>query len=268
MKGRRLKRMKVIIGNAWCDENGRPSGGKPGDQKQKKVDDYSGEVRLQDFYSNKKGWNILRFKNKDCALKAAALMKIACNNINIGYSQTDRDGIIKAGIETEKPCNCDCSSLVRKITMEVSGKKIPDFYTATEVSVLQKTGLFQPTISYKAGVTLYTGDIIVTKVKGHTAIIVEGMPFTNPFAKPASNVTSKANAKKQGCKNFIYEGEGVQWVQYELCRNGYQEDIDAHGGIDGVCGKATVDCITCFQIVKGLEDDGICGPITRKALEG
>ncbi len=260
--------MKIILGNAVHDENGRANNGKPGDQLQKKKDDYSGEVKLQNFYMNKKGWDILRWKKVQNAVVASKLMKIACNNKNIGYSQSDRYGIIKSGIDTKKPVNCDCSTLVREVVQETLGKSVPDFSTEDEVAVLQKTGAFVKTISYEPGTTLYDGDILVTKTKGHTAIVVEGMPRRNPFAKPASNVTSKANAKKHGCKNFIYEGEGVQWVQYELCRNGYQEDIDAHGGIDGVCGKATVDCITCFQIVKGLEDDGICGPITRKALEG
>ena len=94
------------------------------------------------------------------------------------------------------------------------------------------------------------------------------MPRSNPFAKPASNVTSEANAKKEGCKNYISKGEGVQWVQYELCKEGYQAKIDDCGGIDGECGKDTVECIKDFQTKKGLEVDGICGPATRRALEG
>ena len=61
--------------------------------------------------------------------------------------------------------------------------------------------------------------------------------------------------------------EGVQWVQYELCRQGYQSEIDDAGGIDGSCGKATVKCIKDFQEKKGLEVDGICGKNTRRALK-
>lgn len=264
--------MKIIIGNAVHDENGRSKGGKPGDQLQKKVDDYSGEVRLQDFYINKKGWNVLRPKSIETAKKMAALMKIACNNKNIGYSQEDdpdtgRYGIQKYGIDTNTPTNCDCSTLVGQVVREASGKKIPDFYTGNEVEVLEKTGLFEPVISYKKGVTLYDGDVIVTKTKGHTAIIVEGMPRTNPFAIPLTNVTSKANAKATGCKDYIYKGEGVQWVQYQLCKNGYQTEIDDCGGIDGDCGKGTVTCIKDFQAKKKLEVDGICGKYTREALK-
>lgn len=259
--------MKIIIGNAVHDENGKSKGGKRGDQLQKGVDDYKGEVKLQDFYSNKKGWIILRPKKVQLAKTLAALMKIACNNPNIGYSQDDRDDIVKKGIDTTTPTNCDCSSLVGEVVREASGKKIPDFYTGNEVEVLEKTGLFEAPRDYRSGTTLYDGDIIVTKTKGHTAIIVEGMPRTNPFAEPLTNVTSRANAKATGCKDYIYKGEGVQWVQYQLCLNGYQTDIDNCGGIDGNCGKGTVDCIKAFQIKKGLEIDGICGKNTRRALK-
>lgn len=259
--------MKIIIGNAVHDENGKSTGGKRGDQLQKGTDDWSGEVKLQNFYMNKKGWNILRPKKVQLAKTMALLMKAACNNKNIGYSQSDRDAIVSAGIDTKKPTNCDCSSLVGEVVREASGKNIPDFYTGNEVEVLEKTGLFETVRAYKAGTTLYDGDIIVTKTKGHTAIVVEGMPRTNPFAEPITNVTSKANAKKTGCKEYISSGEGVQWVQYELCRQGYQTRIDDCGGIDGSCGKGTVDCIMDFQEKKGLEVDGICGKNTRRALK-
>ena len=259
--------MKYIIGNAVHDENGRSKGGKAGDQLQTGIPDYNGEVKLQPFYRSSKGWNILRFKKIQHAVAAKNLMELACSNENIGYSQSDRDGIIKHGVDTQYPCNCDCSSLVREITREATGKNIPDFCTEDEVKVLQKTGLFQPTISYKSGTTLYQGDIICTKTKGHTAIITEGMPRTNPFAEPLTNVTSDAVAKKTGCKNYISSGEGVQWVQYELCQSGYQNEIDNCGGIDGECGKGTVKCIESYQEKKNLEVDGICGKKTRKSLK-
>lgn len=260
--------MKIIIGNAVCDENGKSRGGKPGDQIQTSTDDYKGEVKLQPFYNNKKGWLILRPKKKHLAKTLASLMKIACNNINIGYSQSDRYSIARNGIDTKIPTNCDCSSLVRAIVSKASGKAISDFNTENEVAVLEKTGLFKPAFEYKPGkTTLYEGDILVTKVKGHTAIVVEGMPMTNPFAEPLTNVTSKANAKLTGCKEYISKGEGVQWVQYQLCQKGYQTEIDNCGGIDGNCGNGTVECIKSFQAKSNLEVDGICGTKTRKALK-
>lgn len=259
--------MKIIIGNAVHDENGKATNGKRGDQLQKTTDDYSGEVKLQNFYMNKKGWFILRPKKASMAKTMALLMKAACNNKNIGYSQNDRDDITKKGIDTKTPTNCDCSSLVGEVVREASGKNIPDFYTGNEVEVLEKTGLFEPVREYRDGTTLYTGDVIVTKTKGHTAIIVEGMPRENPFPEPTINVTSVSNAKATGCKSYICKGDGVKWVQYELCRAGYQTKIDDCGGIDGNCGKGTVDCIKDFQTKKGLTVDGICGAKTRRALK-
>lgn len=264
--------MKIMIGNAWCDENGRSTSGKPGDQKQKSTPDlYTGEVRIQEFYENKKGWFILRFKKAKHARKAAKLMKKACNNPCIGYSQSKgesgRESIFRYGVETETPCNCDCSTLVNKVIREATGKDIPVFYTGNEVETLQKTGLFKPTIEYKPGTTLYEGDVIVTKTKGHTAMVVEGMPWSNPFEAPKTNVTSSANAKKQGCTSYINKGEGVQWVQYELCRHQFQTEIDSCGGIDGICGDGTVDCIKRFQFAEKLEVDGICGKNTRERLK-
>jgi len=259
--------MIYYIGNAVHDENGRSRGGKPGDQLQTDIPDYNGEVRIQKFYKSSKGWNILRYKKDQYAIASKNLMILACSNENIGYSQSDRDSIRKYGVDSQFPCNCDCSSLVRQIVGEATGKNIPNFNTENEVEVLQKTGLFQPTITYTSKTTLYDGDIIVTKTKGHTAIITEGMPKTNPFTEPLTNVTSEAIAKKENLKKYISSGEGVQWVQYELCRVGYQEQIDHCGGLDGSCGKGTVECIKDFQNKKGLEVDGICGKKTRKALK-
>ena len=50
--------VKIIIGSARIDSKGNLSGDIPGDQKQKEVPDYSGEVSLQDFYVHKKGREI------------------------------------------------------------------------------------------------------------------------------------------------------------------------------------------------------------------
>ena len=47
--------MKMIIGSARHDENGKYIGGKAGDQAQKRADDYKGECSLQEFYVHKYG---------------------------------------------------------------------------------------------------------------------------------------------------------------------------------------------------------------------
>ena len=161
--------MSVIIGSARIDEKGKITGGKAGDQKQTSANDYNGEVSLQNFYVHSKGWYILRPKSAAHATKIAEKMRTACNNKNIGYSQSDR-----YGVSTKTACNADCSSLVRACVKEATGKDPGDFATSGEAGALEATGLFEKRKAYSNGTTLYTGDVLVTKTKGHTVIVVEG----------------------------------------------------------------------------------------------
>lgn len=172
--GRKENSMSVIIGSARIDERGKSIGGKAGDQKQSKAPDYSGEVSLQNFYIASKGWYILRPKSAEHAVKMAERMKAACNNVNIGYDQGGRLGIIQNGINTTKPTEADCSSLVRACVKEATGTDPGNFTTANEAAKLEATGLFNKRIAYKSGTVLYDGDVLVTKSKGHTAIVVSG----------------------------------------------------------------------------------------------
>lgn len=167
--------MKIMIGSARIDERGRASGGKAGDQKQAKTPDYSGEVSLENFYVARKGWYILRPKNAEHAAKIAERMLTACNNKNIGYDQNQRLGVIQNGIDTKKATEADCSSLVRACVKEATGIDPGNFTTANETAALKATGLFEERIAYKSGTVLYVGDILVTKTKGHTAIVVSGV---------------------------------------------------------------------------------------------
>ena len=183
--------MIYSIGSARSDERGQYTGGKAGDQRQTDLFDDSGEVSIQDFYVHKKGWIILRAKKTEHAEKLAERMTLACMNKNIGYSQSDRYGVIKLGTETKIPCNTDCSSLVRRCTKEATGIDPGDFNTASEVSVLTKTGLFEK-IEYKSGDKLYTGDILVTKTKGHTVIVTEGESRKKTAAKKYPKYTGSS----------------------------------------------------------------------------
>ena len=160
--------MAVIIGSARHDEHGNCySGGKAGDQTGQ-------EVSTQNFYNHSKGWNVLRAKDNKVAEKLAEAMQIACGNKNIGYDQSERYGIIKHGINTKVKTECDCSSLVRACIIYASGKDVGDFNTSNERSVILKSGLFEDVGSYEQGDTLYNGDILVTRTKGHTVIVTGG----------------------------------------------------------------------------------------------
>lgn len=158
--------MSVKIGSARHDENGKLVNGKAGDQTGQ-------EVSEQAFYVHSKGWVILRAKNAAYRTKLAERMKAACNNPHIGYDQNQRTSLAKYGINTTVNCECDCSALVRQCIKEATGVDIGNFTTGTEKTTLTKSGLFDA-ITYTKQADLVTGDILVTKTKGHTVIVTEG----------------------------------------------------------------------------------------------
>ena len=191
--------MAVIIGSARHDEHGNCySGGKSGDQTGQ-------EVSTQKFYNHSKGWYVLRAKDDRVAEKLAEAMKIACGNKNIGYDQSERYGIIKHGINTKVKTECDCSSLVRACIIYASGKDVGDFNTSNERSLILKSGLFKDVGSYKQGDTLYNGDILVTRTKGHTAIVVSGAKKSKGkyYPKYTGNSSSIVEALKAVGENDV-----------------------------------------------------------------
>ena len=164
--------MTVFIGNAVGDEHGKARGGEPGNQSGK-------ELRIQPWYANKKGWRVFRPKSDEVAQKLSYDMRAACNNPCIGYDQGQRNTLYNVAqrfgfdcAEVAVPCECDCSSLVR-VCLAYAGIKTANFNTASEPSVLLKTGQFvELTENTDVPFYLRTGDILVTAVKGHTAIVL------------------------------------------------------------------------------------------------
>lgn len=247
--------MSIIIGSARHDERNGYTNGAKGDSLQTSTPDYKGEVSMQNFYVHKKGWNVLRPKDASVAHKIAENMKTACNNKNLGYSQSDRYGVIKNGIKTTIPSNCDCSSLVRACVKEATGKDPGDFTTANAIQKLSATGLFEAPFLYSYDTPLHEGDILCTKTKGHIVIVTDGEkainddPNRNPYNEPSKNV------------RYGSRGNDVRWLQYELNNKGY------HLTVDGSAGPKTIDALMDFQDKKGLTPDGICGPATREKLK-
>ncbi len=169
--------MAIMVGSARHDENGNITGGTAGDQKQtSNTNDTAGEVSMQTMYAHSKGWYILRPKTTAHANKIAERMTAACNNACIGYDQNQRNGIVTYGIDTKTHTECDCSSLVRVVVKEATGTDPGNFTTANERSVLLATGLFDDIGGYtsQAKSPVYNGDILVTKTKGHTVVVVSG----------------------------------------------------------------------------------------------
>lgn len=172
--------MSVIIGSARGDENGRASGGKAGDQKQKSTQDYSGEVSFQKWYKHAKGWVLLRAIDPEVRKKIAQDMIWACENKMVGYDQGENRtlyAIAKAlGWDISKvdePCETDCAKLVR-VCVLYAGIQCGDFYTATLPEVLRKTGAFKKYTAKKyteSDKLLEVGDILCTPVKGHVVVV-------------------------------------------------------------------------------------------------
>lgn len=166
--------MKVYIGNAVCDENGHARGGEPGDQTGR-------ELRIQPWYLNAKGWRVFRAKDPAVAKKIADDMRWACDNMAIGYNQSTRNTLYNAAkpfdfdcAKVTELCECDCSSLVR-VCVLYAGIKINDFNTTSEPTRLLNTGAFDEMVGEKytdESAYLREGDILVTRTKGHTLVIL------------------------------------------------------------------------------------------------
>ena len=166
--------MAVKIGSARMDENGNAHGGVAGDQTGK-------ELSTQDWYLSSKGWYVLRAKDEKVAEKIAKNMEYACDNENIGYSQAKNQTLYNAvkdlGFDCSKlkvKCETDCARLVR-VCVLYAGVECGDFYTATLKSTLEKTGkftIFTEDKYCKSSDYLKRGDILVTRTKGHTVVVL------------------------------------------------------------------------------------------------
>lgn len=86
--------------------------------------------------------------------------------------------------------------------------------------------------------------------------------YTNTGKEPSTDCPY--NVPVVVVKRGMY-GNDVRWVQWQLTERGYSVGAS---GIDGDFGANTERGLKAFQEVEGLEVDGICGPITRKALGG
>ena len=259
--------MAIMVSSARSDERGRYSGGKSGDQKQKsKTNDTRGEVSMQAMYTHRKGWYILRPKKVSHADTIAELGIKAANNPNIGYSQSDRLGVVKHGINTKVKTNADCSSLVRQAVKEATGRDPGNFTTANEANMLMATGLFTKTAYVNQSKTpVYNGDILVTKTKGHTVIVVSGNPrpratVGNPYPVPTRTIK---------LTDPMMIGDDVKWIQYHLIRLGFLPEKNSKGksNIDGTYGKATRTAVMAAQEHYGIKVDGIVGADTRLVIQ-
>ena len=249
--------MAVIIGSARIDERGKASGGKAGDQTGK-------EVSTQNWYKHSKGWVVLRAKDPKKAARIAQAMRAACDNPNIGYdqyqNQTLWDEVKDKGYDpakASKPCETDCARLVR-VCCAYAGIMARDFYTATEAAYLMDTGEFVKFTSSKytnQSDYLGAGDILVTKTKGHTVVVLtNGSKYDGAVEEPGIPLGSRILRNGD-------EGKDVEDLQCRLKAAGYDP-----GEIDGEYGPNTEAAVRALQKDAGILVDGEFGPDSYAAL--
>lgn len=171
----KVNSMSVRVGSARSNENGGINGGVAGDQT-------GGEVATQAWYLHSKGWVVLRAKNAAVREKIARNMESICANDNIGYCQDHRATLTSAakayGYDASKvtqKVEVDCSEAVRNCLL-YAGITVASFSTATEASALVATGAFEKLTDSKycnSSDYLLRGDILVTKTKGHTVVVLD-----------------------------------------------------------------------------------------------
>lgn len=248
----------IYIGSARHDERGKYSGGRRGDQTKD-----GSEVSTQKMYNypSKGGWIAYRAKNPVIAIKLRDAMLAFCSNNNYGYSQSDRYNVIGKGTNASTPTNGDCSSYVREAIRVATGTDIGDFNTASEHSALMNSGLFTKIGAVTTLSSLYEGDILVTRLKGHTAIVTSGVsyPVTNTVPQVVTNRDAIIAAGQQHSINFTghqikVDGvrgsetreQAVRVVQKALCL-----DYGAKIQVDGVWGDATNKAFGSHYVKKG-----------------
>lgn len=234
--------MSVKIGSARINEKGTVSGGVAGDQTGK-------ECSTQDWYLSSKGWYVIRAINPTVADRIAKNMQYICDNNNIGYCQAHRTSLynasLKYGFDASKvnvPVEVDCSEAVR-CCLAYAGITTNVFTTASEASMINATKQFDVLTSdcyCKKPDYLKRGDILVTRSKGHTVVVLSN----------GNKSTSMLYPQLQ--KGDMGSTVGV--LQKRLNDKGLY-----HGSIDNDFGSITQQAVINLQGMSGLVKDGICG---------
>lgn len=263
--------MAVKIGSARSDERGKITGGKAGDQKN------GNEVSIQNWYKHSKGWRVFRCVIPEMRPLIAKFMQEACDNNNIGYDQYQRTGsgslrdlLAKFSYKIKSvsaKCETDCSALVADCitcALRAIGRtdKIPNFNTSSLPATLLKTKLFveMTGTKYTDGSSyLMAGDILCTKKKGHTVIVL------NDGTKASSTTSSTSTVKKYKLGDRILKN-GMSGADVKELQNGLTKLGFKLGEVDGKFGDKTEKAVKEFQLVYKLAVDGHVGPKTISAM--
>lgn len=165
----------VYIGGAKINEYGTTEGGKAGDQNGK-------ECMVEPWYKHEKGWYVLRAKDRSVAKLIAKDMRAICENNKIGYSYWEHcyglyNESKQYGFDASKvnsPCDTNCAKAVL-VCVKYAGVNVADFSTSDEMDKLLATGkfdVFKDSEHCDNTFLLLEGDILVTRTKGHTVVVL------------------------------------------------------------------------------------------------
>lgn len=223
----------VKIGSARLDERGGIAGGQAGDQN-------GMEVARENWYQHILGWIVFRAKDAEAAEAIARDMEYACDNDHIGYDQNNSYSLYNAAkpyafdcSKVKTDCETDCARLAR-VCILYAGINVEEFYTGNAPAALSKTGAFFRYDDAKYTETdkyLRRGDILVTKSKGHIAVVLndgENVQKTLVLATASVNIRRSPRIGGEIIKaarigeSFEYAGcygfdeRGVQWYEVVL----------------------------------------------------
>ena len=245
--------MTIKIGHARIDENGNAHSGKAGDNNGK-------EVMVSNWYLHSKGWVVLRPVDTAKAEKIAKCMENACANNCIGYNQYKRLTLYNAVKNNGFKCDSaslktnvetDCSALVR-VCLAYAGITTDNFTTANQKKIMLATGAFVEVPEAETNSALLKrGDVLLTKTKGHTVIVLTSGTGT-ATEKDEETVKITLKVLKKGSKNAQ-----VKTLQHLLTDYGY-----SLGNVDGDFGNKTLAAVKEFQKANGLAVDGSVGEKT------
>lgn len=246
----------VTLAHARADENGRSSGGKPGDQTAN-TEHTRGELLFQDWYVSGSGWDCcMRPKTDEIKTKMSEDAIKAVRNSRIGYSQGNRyslyDVAKAAGFDcgkVEKAVDCDCSSLMTvcanyaglPIQKDTRTANMQARYTATKQFKVYTSNKYTKSPDY-----LKKGDILV-RAGHHTAIV----------ANTLYHMTRQLTLRQPE----MMQGKDVRALQQRL-----NELEGSTLETDGIFGPLTDDVLVVYQLNHGLNPDGIMGRRTAEAM--
>lgn len=261
----------VRMANCGHDENGRYTGGTPGDQS-------GTEWYLRSWYSYP--WNyVFRWKNEELAKLFAELAIEAADNNKIGYCQGHRDTfwnqLQKVGYRPGKittACETDCSAgtiaLIKavghlkgiKVLQNCSATYTGNMYTWFSKSDVKQyfeilTGKYLVNSVYAM-----VGDINLN-VQHHVNITVDNgaSAGTRSGSDGGTTITSSKGYLQKGDT-----GSEVKTMQKMLIVCGY---TCGSAGADGDFGSGTETALKKFQKAYSLEADGIYGANSKSKLE-